>query len=63
MTAKRRATVRAGNSLQARASPEEVDIFHSSQLIWTKKAEGREVMQRQEQTHKHKRLKHLRDSF
>lgn len=62
MTAKRRATVRAENSLQARASPEEADIFHSSQLIWTKKAERRAVIQR-EQTHKHKRLKHLRDIF
>lgn len=64
VAAKRRATVRAGNFFQARASPEEDDIFQSSHLIiWVKKAEWEEVIQRQEQSCNHKRLKDLRDMF
>lgn len=64
VAAKRRATVRAGNFFQARASPEEDDIFQSSHLIiWVKKAELEEVIQRQEQSCNHKRLKDLRHMF
>lgn len=48
-------------TLQARASPEEVDAFCSSRLICAKKSEQKEVIQRQEQSHNHKRFKHLRD--
>lgn len=46
--------------VQARASPEEVDAFCSSQLICAKKSVQKEI-QRQEQSHNHKRFKHLRD--
>ena len=63
VAAKRRATIRAGNFFWARASPEEDDIFHSSYLMWAKKAEWGEVIQRQEQSCNHKRLKHHRDMF
>lgn len=43
MAAKKKAAVRAGNFFWVRASHKENDIFHSSHLIWAKKAEWGEV--------------------
>lgn len=63
VAAKRRATVKVGNVFGARAGPGDDDIFHSSHLIWAKKAEWGGVKQRQEQTCNSKSLKYLTDMF